>query len=608
MFLGEGSRDSRSVPRAPGAARGPQFASKLSPFAPSGAHRVRPGVFLAVALSLAALVWEASAAGAIANRPAVKTPAALRISAESSKATSVPRTGRLESAQVPTNRGNNSRDGWYPDEPGLSPEVVGSSEFGIVFKTQLNGQIYAQPLLVGKILLVATETNWVYGLNPTTGAIEWSRQIGRPFEDAPVHCPDLIPYLGVTSTPAIDPTTGIAYLVDQVHLPGSAGIGWFMNAINPATGAEMPRFPVEIKGPASNNPQQAFRPLQQLQRPGLLYTDGVVYAGFGSHCDHTPFVGFIAGVSTRGRQTTLWTDEAGPGSEGGGGGIWQASGGLSSDGPGQILFASGNAEGPETNHPDGTIAGHSPPLNLADSVVRLTVQKNGSLKATDFFAIHNDAKADEDDWDMSGSPVLLPAELSTPKYPHLLVATGKEGIVYLLDADNLGGHNEGPGGRDDVVGEYGPNGQAISTAGVWPGDGGYVYVSTIQSPSGHAGAVDVYKFITSASGLPGLRLVGYGSQAAVFGVSGPVVTSVGTTSGSAVVWVIDGASLQAYEPVPVNRRLKLLGTWFVGNTNAFSPPGIGDNMLYVGAQDGYLYGFGPKTAPAASANSRKVHP
>ena len=83
------------------------------------------------------------------------------------------------------------------------------------------------------------------------------------------------------------------------------------------------------------------------------------------------------------------------------------------------------------------------------------MQKNGSLKATDFFSIHDDAKADEDDWDMSGSPVLLPTELSTPKHPHLLVATGKEGIVYLLDADNLGGHNEGPGGRDDVVGEYG---------------------------------------------------------------------------------------------------------------------------------------------------------
>ena len=561
---------------------------------------------LGATLALCVVVGANAAAGAVENAPLSKTPATQSLRASRVTASAL-RAGQLESVQAPTNRGNDSRDGWYPAEPGLTPQLVGSSDFGQVFKTQLNGQIYAQPLLVGHILLVATETNWVYGLNPTTGAIEWSRQIGKPFADAPVHCPDLTPYLGVTSTPTIDPTTGVAYLVDQVQLPGRSGIAWFMNAINPATGAEMPRFPVEIKGPASNNPEQKFLPLQELQRPGLLYLGGVVYAAFGSHCDHTPFAGFIAGVSTRGRQTTLWTDEAGPGSEGGGGGIWQASGGLTSDGPGQILFASGNAEGPATNHPIGSIPGHSPPANLGDSVVRLSVQKDGSLKATDFFTIHNDAKADEDDWDLSGSPVVLPAAFSTPKYPHLLVATGKEGIVYLLDADDLGGHSEGSGGRDDVVGEYGPNGQAISTAGVWPGDGGYVYVSTIQSASGHAGAIDVYKFTATASGQPGLRLVGLGSQAAVFGVSGPIVTSDGTTSGSAVMWVIDGASLQAYEPVPVNHRLKLLGTWFVGNTCAFSPPGIGDNIVYVGVQDGYLYGFG-QTTPAATSDSRMAHP
>jgi len=572
----------------------------------ASASQAKTRVFLGATLALCVIVGVNAAAGAVSKSPLSKTPAS-RSTRAGSHAVSAAETDRPEGVQLATNRGSDSRDGWYPDQPELTPQLVGSANFGQVFKTQLNGQIYAQPLLVGHILLVASETDWVYGLNPTTGAIEWSRQIGKPFEDAPVHCPDLIPYLGVTSTPAIDPTTGVAYLVDQVQLPGRAGIAWFMNAINPATGAEMPRFPVEIKGPTTNNPQQKFLPLQELQRPGLLYLGGVVYAAFGAHCDHTPFAGFIAGVSTRGQQTTLWTDEAGPGSEGGGAGIWQASGGLSSDGPGQILFASGNAEGPETNHPDGSIPGHSPPANLGDSVVRLTVQKNGSLKATDFFAIHDDAKADEDDWDMSGSPVLLPTELSTPKHPHLLVATGKEGIVYLLDADNLGGHNEGPGGRDDVVGEYGPNGQALSTAGVWPGDGGYVYVSTIQSASGHAGAVDVYKFMTSASGLPGLRLVGYGSQAAVFGVSGPIVTSDGTTSGSAVVWVIDGASLQAYDPVPVDQRLKLLGTWFVGNTTAFGPPGIGDNIVYVGTQDGSLYGFGKKTSPGAKADSRMAH-
>ena len=271
-------------------------------------------------------------------------------------------TGQSQSV-LATNRGSNSRDGWYPNQPGLSPQTVASRSFGQVFSTQLNGQIYAQPLLVGHVLLVATETNWVYGLNPVTGAIEWSRRIGVPFRDASLHCGDLVPDLGVTSTPAVDPTTGIAYLVDQAYASGR--IGWFMNAINPVTGAEMPHFPVAIKGPADNNPRQPFIATKQLQRPGLLYLGGVVYAAFGSHCDYPPYSGYIVGISIRGRQTTMWSDE-GAGS-GGGGGIWQAGGGLVSDGPNQILLSSSNGDGGSFSHPDPPIPGSSPPENLADS-------------------------------------------------------------------------------------------------------------------------------------------------------------------------------------------------------------------------------------------------
>jgi hypothetical protein len=169
------------------------------------------------------------------------------------------------------------RDGWYPNEADLTPQLVGSPSFGQLFATQLNGQIYAQPLLVGKVLLVATETDWIYGLNPVSGAIEWSRQIGTPFLDKSLGCADLTPDLGVTSTPAVDPTTGVVYMVDQAFAGKPRHIGWFM-AINPETGAEMPHFPVEIKGPASNNPNQPFTPIKELQRPGLLFLGGVVYA------------------------------------------------------------------------------------------------------------------------------------------------------------------------------------------------------------------------------------------------------------------------------------------------------------------------------------------
>lgn len=597
-------RDSRLVPRALGTARGRRAAVKPRPFAPSGVRRVRPRVFLAVAMAFSALVWAGAAAGAVAGRPAAKTPATRRISEEDGDASSASRTGRLGSYQTATSRGNNSRDGWYPDESGLSPEIVGSPDFGQVFQTQLNGQIYAQPVLVGHILLVATETNWVYGLNPMTGAIEWSRQIGKPFADAPLKCGDLLPDLGVTSTPTVDPATGIAYLVDQAHLPGNAGVAWFMNAINPATGAEMPHFPVEIKGPPSNNPLQPFIATKELQRPGLLFLDGVVYAAFGSHCDYLPYSGIIVGVSTSGKQTTMWSDE-GTGT-GSGGGIWQGGGGLVSPGPGQIFFESGNGFG-ESADPQVPTPGSKPPANLADSVVRLIVQPDGSLKAKNFFSMYDDRVVDEHDWDLAGAPVALPPEFSAPGYPHLLVATGKQGVVYLLDRDSLGGVGEGPHGKDLILGEYGPIGDTISTAGAWPGDGGYVYVSTTQSASGGAGEVDVFKFMVTSKGLPALRLVATGSQPTYFGVSGPLVTSDGTASGSAVVWIINGAAhLQAYDPVPEHGKLMLLGSWFIGNNVAFTPPGIGNNMVYAGDQAGLLSGFGVKTASSVSTDVRMV--
>ena len=98
------------------------------------------------------------------------------------------------------------------------------------------------------------------------------------------------------------------------------------------------------------------------------------------------------------------------------------------------------------------------------------------------------------------------------------------------------------------------DGEAISTAGAWPGDGGYVYISTDQGASGGPGKLDVYKFMPTTKGVPALRLVGVSSQNTVFGTSGPLITSDGTTSGSAVVWIIDAATLQAYDAGPSARR------------------------------------------------------
>jgi len=86
------------------------------------------------------------------------------ISAPSASAANSPTDGA-------TRGGDNLRTGWYPDQAGLNPGVVKGGAFGRLFDTKVNGSVYGQPLLDDGQLLVNTENNDAYGLNPVTGAV-----------------------------------------------------------------------------------------------------------------------------------------------------------------------------------------------------------------------------------------------------------------------------------------------------------------------------------------------------------------------------------------------------------------------------------------------------
>ncbi len=274
-----------------------------------------------------------------------------------------------------TNSGDNLRTGWYPDEPSITPQLVSGGTFGQLWSAPVEGQVYAQPLLDDGTLFVATENNKVYGLDPTTGALKWSQplSLGTPWNPNDIGCGDLTPSVGVTATPVIDPATHIAYLTHKTYESGNSGAAnWYMDAVDVATGAEEPGFPVALSGAAQNAPGQSFPATKELQRPGLLLLEGVVYAAFGSHCDIAPWQGWVFGVSTAGAVKARWVADA----SGNGAGIWQSGAGLTSDAPGNILLSTGNGGAPSTPTP-----GNTPPENLGESVVRLQVQADGSLEA-----------------------------------------------------------------------------------------------------------------------------------------------------------------------------------------------------------------------------------
>jgi len=538
-----------------------------------------------------------------------------------------------------TNSFDPMRDGWDSNEPHLKPTDVSSSSFGQIFQTQLQGQVYAQPIVANNNLIVATEDNFVYGLDPQTGNISWTRNLSKddtlntglpaqypwPAGSQTVSCGDLLPNIGITSTPVYNPTTDSVYFVNKWDNGADhSNAHYFLHSVDPATGIERPNFPHEISGSPSNDSTIAFDAFTQLQRPGLLLLDGAIYIGFGSHCDYAaggsrPYRGFIVGVdASSGSQTAMWTTETSVASAGGAG-VWQAGTGLMSDGPGRIFFSTGNGVAPPVPTGATSLLGSaaSTVRTFSESIVRLQVQPDRSLAAADFFSPSNADVLDLQDLDISsGGPVALPDSFSTS--PHLLTVQGKDGRLFLLNRDSLGGR-VAANGTDRALGVTATGDAQYGRQAVWGGDGGYVYNSTYDR------GLRAYVYGLTTNGQPSLTDVG-GSQTRYFGFGSgsPIVTSDGTASSSATVWVIteagsDGSNgtLHAFNSVPTNGIMDEIYTAPIGFATKFSTPMAYNGRIYVGTRcspssttsptnpchDGMIQAFGSPTTNLLTGNA-----
>ncbi len=511
---------------------------------------------------------------------------------------------------------NLSRDGWDSNEPMLSPATVSSKDFGQIFGTRVNGQVFAQPLIVGNSVLVATEDDYVYSINRDTGAVNWSRQLGSPYAAAAENCqqaPVVLPYIGVTSTPVYDPGNGTLYVSGMLSgPPGSTNFSTAnpaddLFALNARTGAI--EWSKQIAGRPSNNSHLTFHAALQLQRTGLLLLNGSVYMGFGALCaDGAPahqYVGYIAGVSTAGQHVeTLWTDQPGDtNTPYAYGGIWQGGGGLVSDGR-SIYFATGNGKAPALGTA-GSAARTVPALG--QSLVKLNVGSNGSLQASDFFSPGNaDAMTSRDHDFGSGGPTLLP--FGTKDYPHLFVMADKEAYIYLLNEASLGGRSTSAtgstavfSGSPSLVGD--PTANAGIAHGLWGHMAAFAGVGRAGQPTdfiyyagvgwGSTDTMHVLSFDSTNPAKPVLEDIGATSTLFGFSSGSPVITSNGATASSAVVWEVHaddqtgaGGSLDAFYAMPTAAGI-LPQIWSapIGDASQFSVPATSDGRVYVGARN-----------------------
>ncbi len=134
------------------------------------------------------------------------TPLALTATATSQTATTptatVPPTNNTDWT---TYHRDNQRTGYIANTP--DPHSLTRA-----WGTQLDGAVYAEPLVVGNRVIVATEGDTLYALDSTTGNIQWHTNVGTPVPQSDLPCGNIDP-LGITGTPVYDPATGLVYAV-----------------------------------------------------------------------------------------------------------------------------------------------------------------------------------------------------------------------------------------------------------------------------------------------------------------------------------------------------------------------------------------------------------
>jgi len=503
---------------------------------------------------------------------------------------------------VLTQHNDNARTGQNTAEKILNTTNVNTAQFGKLFAMPSDGQVYAQPLYVPgvtingtvhNVVIIATENDSVYAYDAdSNGAPLWKASMvdaahgagGSGPETAlnsatTTGCTDTQPKVGITSTPVIDPTSKTIY----VEAKSTDGTNYFhrLHALDLLTGNEKTPGPVKIAatvsgtGDGSLNGQLAFDNLRHLNRPGLLLLNGAIYLAYASHCDSSPYHGwlFAYDAATFAQKSVYVTTP-----NGGLGGFWMTGTGVSADASGNIFIASGNGDFDMTKVP----------VETSDTIMKLGTT-NEILTLLDYFTPQNQAALGEGNNDVdvgSGGVLLLPDQPG--QFPHILVEAGKEGKVYVVNRDQMttgNSHYCNQCGSDPEIIEE----TAANTVGAIF-DGPAYWNNTVYFSGVNHGLTS----IPIANGLPDFTHISAGSPFLDFPGAGISVSSNGVTAGTGIVWSISAAAfdtpgpalLLAYDATNV---LTVLYTSAqnaardsAGNAVKFAVPTVANGKVYVG--------------------------
>jgi PQQ enzyme repeat len=500
-------------------------------------------------------------------------------------------------------------------ETTLTTANVNSVEFGKLFSTGVDGQIYAQPLLVSgvsiggathNVVFVATEHDSVYAIDADTGAILWQKnylQAGeRTLTVADVGTGDLSPQIGITGTPVIDASTDTIYFVTVATTAASGTTASTSNtvqrlhAVDIATGNEKFGGPVviaaSVNGTGVGNDGHGhvpFDPLRNNQRMGLTLFNGVVYIGWSSHGDVGPYHGWLMGYNASTLQQVAVFNDTPNGTEGG---VWESGGALSVDAQGNFYLTTGNGTFDTTLNASGL----PNQGDYGDSVLKLAVDPTTSatnqntngwgLKVVDYFTPDNEASLDSSDADLgSGGVLILPDAVAGAAHPHLLVTAGKEGRIYLIDRDDMGHFDPS---ADHVVQEI-PNALNSQLGNPAYFNGGIYYATP-------GFGTDFAKVFSIANGA--LSPMPTSKSGDTFTWRGGTVSVSADGVNNGIVWALDGGSneLRAYDATNLHSELYTSAQAAnnrdqLGTVVKFTVPTVADGGVFVGTSNA-LVGYG----------------
>jgi len=488
---------------------------------------------------------------------------------------------------VTTYHYDNYRTGWNSHESKLTPANVTKSTFGLLKAVPLDDQVDGQPLVVPGVMItaghyqgtthdvvyVATESNTVYAIDARSGTILLRPNFGKPVP-LPLGCNNNGPNVGINSTPVIDPTSNTLYVI--VYTQDGAKQNYTLHALDlgSLTDKVTPR-PVAASHTLTNGTTFDFNAKYQRQRPALLLTNDSVYAGFGSFCDY-------AGRHSRGWLLGWAADTLAPFSsnqlndqrakDNGSfflSSVWMSGYGPATDDQGNILFVTGNSD-------PGTYDGVT---DIQESVVKIS-----STLATvlDLFTPSNQVALDQSDGDFgSGGVLVIPDQPGS--IPHLAVAAGKDGNMYFMNEDNLGGYSPH---KNNVLGTY-------AIGGCWCGQSYFMDADgTGRVVASGGNSISLYRietspkvalhFLKGSVSIPGSQNPGFFTSVSSNGTKAPIIWALSHPTGVGS----DPINLYAFDPSSGKTTMKTLfsaqaGYWPNINGNSNLVPVVANGRVFV---------------------------